>query len=781
MEFWGTRRLQARRDRLEAWLLGARAELPDAAALSLRNGLFTSVPIFLGGIVNTIAIAAIALARHDAPAFQAWFGFECLLGVIRLAMLLRGRRALKAGREPPRLAVALLSCAWAASLGLGTFLCLTSGDWVLATIASLSAAAMVCGICLRNFGTPRLAVVMVAAALVPCTLAGLMADQPILRVISIQLPIFMATIASAAFALHRIVVLWMGAVSELERSQVLNQTILQSSPDSTMILDVEGRVAFYNQPRLPIPGREALLGELWLDLLPVQERAMAAATLDAVRGGEAGHLVTHGCFPVLDAARVGSELWYDVIINRIADGSGRLMIVARDITRQKETERRAVWTAQHDVLTGLPNRALLQQRLDALLAGAAPAALLIVDIDNFKSINDTLGHDGGDAFLCHFAGRLREAVGEGGMVARTGGDEFTVILGDVAGTTPADAEQAAASVAERIFAALREPFAHESRQLDCGASIGASLIPRDGQTRSQAMKSADVALYAAKSAGRAQWRLFEPAMMIAVERHQAMIAAARFALRHDTIEPHYQPKVSLIDGRITGFEALLRWRDQDGMLRGPDALHAAFEDRLLGGPLADRMLDRILTDVQRWLRSGVDFGHVAINVAASDFRRRDFAEALLERLRALAVPPARIQIDVTETVFLEQGGDGVEAALLRLSAAGIRIALDDFGTGYASLSHLKQFPVDVLKIDRSFVDRIGNSPDAAAISAAVINLGHCLGLEVVAEGIETEAQARQLARMGCDTGQGYLYAKAMTANAVVETLDDRLVRVAARA
>jgi len=756
-------------ERLTAWLLGTRKEAPAAISVQLRNGLFESVPIFLGGVLNTIAVAAVAAWLHPNPVFFTWLVMECVIGATRVGVLLYGRGKIAAGEDPPWLLAASLSVCWAASVGYGTVIGLAHGDWVLSIIIILSASAMVCGICLRNFGTPRLAALMVFTILAPCAVGGFLSSQSILTIISLQLPIYMMTIFSAAFSLHNMLVSRMVALSDLERSETLNETILQSSPDYTLILDHNGRVTFCNRPSsggIPV---EAVMGKDWIGLLPQEDRATGALLLQGARTGLSNNLVTH-------AEVNGQRRWFDIIANSITDDSGRLIVVARDITHQKKSEERALWMAHHDALTTLPNRALLQERLDMMLSNTRnpkAGALLILDVDNFKAINDTLGHDAGDAFLCTFAARLRSAVSERDLVARTGGDEFAIII-------DAQTEHEVREAGDRIFAELREPFHHEGRLLECGASIGTSLIPRDGKSRSEIMKAADIALYAAKAGGRAQLKIFEPAMMIEVERHQTMIASAREALQRKSIVPHYQPKISLRTSRIVGFEALLRWRDHHGVIRGPDVLKAAFDDPALGGPLSDVMLEEVLNDVRRWEQEGLDFGHVAINVTASDFRRGCFAENLLNQLKRRQVPPSRIQIEVTETVFLGRGAGYVEEALKRLSDHGVRIALDDFGTGYASLSHLNQFPVDLLKIDRSFIQEIGSSPDAEAISSAVINLGHCLGLEVIAEGIETPAQEAHLAAIGCDTGQGFLYSQALDAADIPQLIHDQDVYRARR-
>ena len=744
------------------WLLGTRKQVSEDISLQLRNGLFASLPIFLGGAINTIAVAALGAWFYPSALFLFWLGLEIVLGITRVSLVLHGRRLIAAGEHPPWLMAALLALAWSTSIGFGTIISLASGNWLLAIIVCLSASAMVCGICLRNFGTPRLAALMVFSILAPCAVGGAISGEPILIIITLQLPIYMVTIFSAAFALHHMLVSRMVALSDLERSETLNETILRSSPDYTLILDADGRVSFCHRPDSGGIPEDVLLGEEWLSVLGEEYRAGGKKLLERAHAGRTNNLVTHRDVN-------GQRQWFDVIASAIADGSGRLIVVARDITHQKNSEERALWMALHDALTGLPNRALLQDRLDGMLSDfreADSGALLILDVDNFKTINDTLGHDAGDALLCTFASRLRAALTDKDLVARTGGDEFAIIVN-------AKTEDQVQEVVERIYTQLREPFCHEGRLLECGASIGASLIPRDGQTRSEILKAADIALYAAKAGGRAQLKLFEPAMMTEVERHQGMIASARRALHNESIVPHYQPKISLRTSRVIGFEALLRWRDDDGELYGPDVLKAAFDDPALGGPLSDTMLARVLDDARQWLNEGLEFGHIAINVTASDFRRGCFAENLLARLKEKGVPPERIQIEVTETVFLGRSAGYVEEALKTLSENGIRIALDDFGTGYASLSHLNQFPIDMLKIDRSFISQICLSPEAEAISATVINLGHCLGMEVIAEGIETQAQESHLMAAGCDTGQGFLYAQALPAHAIAQILGNQ--------
>jgi diguanylate cyclase (GGDEF)-like protein/PAS domain S-box-containing protein len=749
------------------WLTGSGRDLDPAIARHLTSGLHTSVPIFVGGVLNSIVVAAIAAVRHPAMPFTGWLAVEVVLGICRVAVLLRDARATRAGKPRDLTVPVLLSCAWAASVGFGTCISIASEDWILAAITCLSAAAMVSGICLRNFGTPRLAVVMMMLSLVPCALAPLMTDQPVLLVITLQLPIYMAAIGSAAFRLNGMMVGRMVAQDALEKSEAFNRTILESSPDYTLVLDDQCRILFCNSPRGRNRDEDGLIGSDWFDIVPRESRGQARQALEAAAAGETARL----------AVAVGDSngrRWFDLAVSRIRDGSGRTLIVARDISHQKASEERAWWMANHDALTSLPNRVVLQDHLE-LLRGETDDesgfALLVLDIDDFKLINDTLGHDAGDALLCTFANRLRKAVRPDELVARLGGDEFAIVL-------RAATDTGARRAVEKIYAELHQPFAHDGRLIECNASIGACLAPRDGTERSELMKAADVALYAAKSSGRGQLKMFEAGMRNAFQSRNSTIELARRALDSDEVLPYYQPKVSLRTGSIVGFEALLRWRDPAGRLRQPDKLRAALEDPALARRISDRMIDRTLDDVRGWIDQRIEFGHVALNVGAAELRSGKFAEDLLARLERRRIPASALQVEVTETVFLGRGADHVERALRRLSRAGLRIALADFGTGFASLAHLMQFPVDALKIDQSFIRQIGRSTDAEAITKAIVNLGQSLDIEIIAEGVETAEQEVHLVGLGCQTGQGFLYSKAAAPAVVRQMLTRPLARSA---
>jgi EAL domain-containing protein (putative c-di-GMP-specific phosphodiesterase class I) len=308
------------------------------------------------------------------------------------------------------------------------------------------------------------------------------------------------------------------------------------------------------------------------------------------------------------------------------------------------------------------------------------------------------------------------------------------------------------------------------------------VFPRHGRTSDELLKNADVALYASKAGGRGMASLFEPHMRDDVERRTSMVQLARDAVRDDRIVPYYQPKLDLETRSIVGFEALLRWRTPRGRIGLPASLEAAFEDLDVAAAISDRMIERVIADMRSWLDRGIDFRHVAVNAAAAEFRRDNFAERLLEQLQRAGIPTRCFQVEVTETVFLGRGAEYVHRALALLNLRGIKIALDDFGTGYASLRHLKQFPVDIIKIDQSFVRDMVDDPGDEAIINAVINLGRSLGIKLVAEGIESEEQARRLHGLKCDFGQGFLFSKAVPA-ARVPSLVERWqgqAKVAAR-
>lgn len=413
--------------------------------------------------------------------------------------------------------------------------------------------------------------------------------------------------------------------------------------------------------------------------------------------------------------------------------------------------------AEHDVLTGLPHRGLFHKRLKRAIRKAKQnntrVALMLIDVDHFKQVNNSLGHDVGDALLCRFADRLHTAIRKTDIVARLGGDEFGILLSGIG------RDEEIAALVGSLNDRLHEPFEHRDRMIDCRASIGLAIFPDHATTAETLSKCADLALAEAKrSRGCAE--IFSQSLHDDLKRETQMLSVAREGLASGRIVAHYQPKIDLNSGGLVGFEALVRCSSVGSAPILPEGFSQAFMDRELSVAISQQMLARVLDDIRSWVDRGLTFGHVAINSGAADFYADDFAESLLAAIEMRGLLPGMIELEVTEGVFLGRGAHHVARALSVLSKAGVRIALDDFGTGFASLTHLKQFRVDVLKIDRSFVDGIGKNIDDTAIVRAIISLGKSLGIDTIAEGIETQVQADFVRSYGCDVGQGFLYSPA---------------------
>ena len=438
-----------------------------------------------------------------------------------------------------------------------------------------------------------------------------------------------------------------------------------------------------------------------------------------------------------------------------------------DIHDRKIAKERLQWAAYHDDMTSLPNRRLFGERLREALDRAKETGrvvgLLIMDLDDFKQINDRFGHDIGNEFLCVFGKRLSDLGRPTDTVARLGGDEFALILADVAG------EDEVLGMAKMVHQRMQEPIRlSNGSSLDCRISSGGAVSVGGSALSEDFLKEADLALYAGKAEGRGTFKLFHPTMREEAQRVASALELARSAISSERIVPFYQPKVIMASGVLGGFEALLRWHDDRSKIRSPMELGPAFEDTELGIAIGQSMRRAVFQDLRKWLDAGLGVGRVAINASAAEFRHDDYAERVLGDLDQAGVPPSNLEVEVTESVFLGRGAWSIERALGTLKAAGVTIALDDFGTGFASLTHLKKYPVDVIKIDRSFVSDMEEDAGNAAIVRAVMGLGRSLGIEVVAEGVESATQASILTALGCDIGQGYYFGRPMPTEVVPE-------------
>jgi len=449
-------------------------------------------------------------------------------------------------------------------------------------------------------------------------------------------------------------------------------------------------------------------------------------------------------------------------------GPNRVVGVTFDITDRKEAEEEIWRSANHDALTGLPNRVLFLRRLEQALKEArqngTSVNLLMIDLDDFKDVNDTLGHDAGDMLLKETAERLSGMMREEDTVARLGGDEFAVLA-----VEPLRLSHAA-NLGDIILKRLRQPFMYAGRTLMSRASIGVAAFPDHDSEPVELMKDAGIALYRAKAEGRARVVTYTPEMRMVAEQRLALVRDMREAIAQDQFTPFYQPKVCLSTGRIVGLEALARWQHPDKGILAPNAFGAVFDDPELAPAIGRRLIGKLASDMRRWLDGGYEFGRVAFNLSPMEFSEPSLADEIVRIFNLAKVPASRFEVEVTERVLLDGQFGLVAHVLERFHELGALIALDDFGTGYASLTHLKRFPVDHIKIDHSFVADLEHDEDDAAIVAAVISLGRSLGLHVTAEGVETEGQVRRLREMGCHSAQGYFYARPMPAAQVTELL-----------
>jgi diguanylate cyclase (GGDEF)-like protein len=467
----------------------------------------------------------------------------------------------------------------------------------------------------------------------------------------------------------------------------------------------------------------------------------------------------------------GERTWVTVSAEpRLAPDGGLSGVVCTfvDVTERRRAHEQIRHLAYHDFLTQLPNRELFLDRLGVAIVQALRrkrgAALLFVALDDFKLINDSLGHSVGDGVLRAIAQRLRGAVREADTVARFGGDEFTVLLPGV------DEADDIARIAEKLHDAIRRPMDVDGRELALSASIGVALCPRDGRDTEALLKNADVAMYRAKELGHDQTEFYTSELGARVRHRLEVDARLRQAVLAGDLELHYQPIVSLATGRVEELEALVRWRDpQRGLILPGEFIPAA--EAALGAILevGAWVLRTVCRDLKQLSAELPDCPWVAINLSARQFYTGDLVEQVRSTLEEAGVAPARLELEITESVAL-RGEETTEKMMSRLKALGVRIAIDDFGTGYSSLSYLRRFPLDTLKVDRSFVQDAATNPDASGITRAVVGVGHQLGLRVVAEGVETGEQLRLLRLIGCDAAQGYFFSRALPRDALAEQL-----------
>jgi diguanylate cyclase (GGDEF)-like protein len=423
------------------------------------------------------------------------------------------------------------------------------------------------------------------------------------------------------------------------------------------------------------------------------------------------------------------------------------------------------YQANYDALTALPNRLYFKDQLARRYAQAQrepqPFALLFIDLDNFKSINDSLGHAAGDEVLRQTAERLKQCVRETDTVTRLGGDEFTIILAQIRATRDPE------SVAEHVLQSMATPFIIAGNEHFLNASIGIALYPEDGKSAEELLRNADTAMYRAKEGGRGRFVYFEERMNVAAVARVNLERDLRRAIDRNEFSLRYQPQLDLRTGRVSGVEALLRWDSPDHGERQPTEFMALADETGLIEPIGEWALREACRQYVAWQDDGVLLPHLAVNVSARQFRQKEFVAKVQSIVRETGIAPQCLELEITESLLLD-ANNGVAAMLDQIHTLGITLGLDDFGTGYSSLAYLKRFPMRTVKIDRTFVTDLSSAGGSGAIASAIIAMAHALQRRVVAEGVETERQAAILARLGCDHIQGYYYSHPLTVPMLAE-------------
>jgi diguanylate cyclase (GGDEF)-like protein/PAS domain S-box-containing protein len=564
-------------------------------------------------------------------------------------------------------------------------------------------------------------------------------------------------------------IVWAGSVGatrlriqqQADEATRLHASIFEHSGEGVLITDNTNRIISANETMLRMTGYA-------LDELQGKNPSILSAgeTSSEIYQEMWSDISRQGYWQgeLTDRRKDGSTYPKWACITRVCDANGVVthhVASFSDISKRKEAEAHIQKLAHYDTLTGLCNRASLESRLGQVLAMAqreqTSGAAMFVDLDHFKRINDSLGHDVGDQVLKEMAQRLRETVRESDIVARLGGDEFIIVLVGM------DGETDAMTVAAKILDTLSHPCFVDGRILHVTPSIGIAVYPQDGVTLATLMKNADAAMYHAKSNGRANFQFFHSELNRRAEWRLMLESDLRTALTNNALMLYYQPQISVSNNTICGFEALLRWQHPtQGMIPPSDFIPVAEESGLIE-PIGAWVIDTACRQLAEWIDNGVEGVSMAVNLSVRQLRADNIVEIVQSALKKHAIPPGKFELEITESAAMTDFDNAV-ACLNKLRALGISLAIDDFGTGYSSLAYLSRLPVQVLKIDQAFVRNLGNDPSDTAIVVATLAIAKSLGLTVVAEGVELPAQRDFLIAHGCDDLQGYLFGKPAAAD-----------------
>ena len=556
----------------------------------------------------------------------------------------------------------------------------------------------------------------------------------------------------------------------LAHSEQLHRFVVDASPDVIYMLDAQGRFAFVNERVETLLGfpRDELVGLPYTALIPEDQHEMARFAFTERRTGErATRDVEIDLLSRVLGSTAGDSGRAPVEISAMGiytgEGDARRRVgtwgIARDIAERKRAQETIDFQAWHDALTHLPNRALFSDRLELAIAQAQRAerqlAVMFLDLDRFKVVNDTLGHTTGDRLLRAVSARLKGCIRRGDTLARFGGDEFCLLLPEVRSSEDVE------GIAQKILDRLETPFLVDEHELFVGASIGIAMYPETGDSAEAMVRAADIAVHYIKARGKNAYQFYDARMGEVVSSQLSIERELRNALLADELEPHYQPQVNCETGEVIGVEALARWNHPERGQVSPAEFIPLAEETGLIVPVDQCVQRKACLDVARWRRDGHPGLALSMNISAAQIESEDFVEWMLAMLEETGVGTEGVKLEITESVIMREM-DVIVPKLRMLSSRGITIGIDDFGTGYSSLSYLQHFPVDTLKIDRAFVSDIRGEDSESSIVNAIIHMAKGLGLDIIAEGVENETQLKYLHTQGCHQVQGFIYSKPLS-------------------
>lgn len=756
-------------------------------------------------LINVVTAFLFALGIADAaptPKLVAWLGYMVCLQAIRLLWWLRHAR----DGAPGDAAVWLVASSGASGIGWGIIgpLFDSIGTPAQQMLVPFFLAGMVAGAVANLAGDLAVLYAFLVPAILPDTVRLALTGNPVAHTMALTILAYAVGLSAVAYQVHRslrrsaqlhlenadLVIDLKRAQSGLERLverrgaelDAVMRTVpvavwLAHDPEARRITSSRCAAEMLHlqpgagapSPEKEWPGHIRVLREN--EEVPAEDMPLRrAARGETVQGEELRVVFDNGAF-------------LDMLINAatVRDAEGKptgAVGVAMDITERKRSEERVRHLAHHDQLTGLPNRVLLHERLQQALGLACSSGprlgLLLLDLDHFKYINDTLGHPAGDGLLRAAAERFRKALRPGDTLARLGGDEFAVVQPGLTGS------EGAAALAQRLINTLAGPFVLVGQEVHVSASVGVALSEGESDHADELIRKADLALYKAKREGRGRFSAFEPSMDTEVQARGRLERELRAALDKGEFVLHYQPQVDLRTGRVDSVEALVRWRHPARRLVLPGEFIPVAEASGLIRPLGAWVLGEACRQARAWRDEGLQLV-MMVNLSPAQLRHEGLLHEIDGALGASGLDPRGLELEITENLFMERSESTIDRALLGLAARGIRLALDDFGTGYSSLASLRRLPVARIKIDRSFVREIGCDPEDEAVVQAMVSLGHALGKRVVAEGVEHDAQLAFLRRVGCDAAQGFLLARPQAPNELgplLRTVSPRIVAVA---